>query len=190
MAKQELLDKILGDAKARAREIIAEAESKADALLVAAEEECRTMLDGVRKLSASSRPETLKRHRSMAELEVRKEILREKQSRISEVYKEAIEAIRKSDAYPLLLTKMILSSAEDGDGVVFAACDKGKIDGAKIIAAVEKEKKVKLTLLDTQSDFSGGIVLRGKDCDKNLSLEVEIENLRSEEDVCAKALFS
>ena len=37
MAKQELLDKIVGDAEERAREILSEAEAKADALTAAAD---------------------------------------------------------------------------------------------------------------------------------------------------------
>ena len=189
MAKQELLDKILGDAKERARVTIAEAESKADALLAAAEEECAAMQESARKLAAAARPETLKRRRSMAELEVRKAILREKQTQIAKVYEQAILAVRESKSYPLLLTKMIVSSAEDGDGVIFASCDAKKVDRAKIVAAAEKEAGVKLTLLDELGSFGGGIVLRGKECDKNLSLEVELESIRSEEDVSAQVLF-
>ena len=66
------------------------------------------------------------------------------------------------------------------------------IDGMTFGQAIEamKQGKIKLTEDKEKGSFAGGIVLRGKDCDKNLSLEVEIENLRSDEDVCAKALFS
>ena len=189
MAKQELLDKIIGDAEERARTILSEAESKAASAVASAEEERATLLDSARKMAAASQPEVVKRRRSMAELEVRKEILREKQAQISKVYEQAILAIRESDAYPRLLAKMIASSAEAGDGVIFAACDAGRVDPAKIVAAAEKEAGVKLTLLDELGAFCGGIVLRGKDCDKNLSLEVELESIRSEEDLTAKVLF-
>ena len=111
------------------------------------------------------------------------------QALIREAYQKALLAVKKSDKYEALLVKMILSVAEDGDSVVFSASD-SKINREKVLAEAMKIGKIKLTEAKEKGAFDGGIVLRGKDCDKNLSLEVEIENLRSEEDVCAKALFS
>ena len=189
MAKQELLNKILGDAEERARVIISEAEAKADQLIAAAEEERATLVDSARKMAASAAPETLKRSRAMAELEGRKLVLGEKQALITEAYREALVAIKKSDKYPSLLVKMILSSAEDGDEVIFAAEDSKRLDPRKIVAEASKQGGIKLVVSKEKGDFDGGIVLRGKDCDKNLSLEVELASLRAEEDLCAKALF-
>lgn len=190
MAKQELLDKIIEDAEERARAILSDAEAKADALTSAAEEERVTLLDSARKMSASAAPETIKRRKAMAELESRKLVLGAKQALIAEAYHRALVSIKESDRYETLLVKMILSVAEDGDGVIFAASDFGRVNREKVVAAASKEGGVKLVLIDEKGDFDGGIVLRGKDCDKNLSLEVELESLRSEEDVCAKVLFS
>ena len=189
MAKQELLDKILSDAEERAKEIVAEAEGKAASAVAAAEEERAALLENARKIAASAAPETIRRRKAMAELEGRKLILAEKQALIGEAYRKALLAVKASDKYEALLVKMILSVAEDGDAVVFAASDFGKVDRQKVLAEAMKQGKIKLTESKEKGSFEGGIVLRGKDCDKNLSLEVEIENLRSEEDVCAKALF-
>ena len=189
MAKQELLDKIIGDAEERARAIISEAEAKADALIAAAEEERATLLDSARKMSAAAAPETIKRRKSMADLESRKLVLAAKQEMISEAYGQALAEIRKSEKYEALLVKMILSSAEAGDGVIFASCDFDRVDRKRVVAEASKQSGFKLVLLEDKGDFGGGIVLRGKDCDKNLSLEVELDALRSEEDVCAKVLF-
>ena len=189
MAKQELLDKILGDAEERARVIVSEAEAKADALLAAAEEERAALTESARKMAAAAWPETVKRRRAMAELEGRKLVLAEKQALIKEAYREALKVLRESDRYEVLLVKMILSSAEKGDGVIFAAADFDRVDRKKVVAEANKASGLDLVLLNEKGDFDGGIVLRGKDCDKNLSLEVELENLRAEEDVCAKVLF-
>ena len=189
MAKQELLDKIIGDAEERAREIISDAESKAASSLAAAEAERANLLDGARKMNAASQPEVIKRSRSMAELESRKLVLKAKQDLIATAYRKALEEIKASDKYEALLVKMILSAAAEGDSVIFAASDFDRVDRKKVISEAMKQGGVRLLLSDEKGAFDGGIVLRGADCDKNLSLEVELESLRSEEDICAKVLF-
>ena len=189
MAKQDLLQKIVADAQERARSILSEAQAKADALIAAAEEERAALTESARKMAAAARPETVGRRRAMAELEGRKLVLAEKQALISAAYQEALKVLSASDKYEALLVKMILSAAEKGDGVIFAAADFDVVDRKKIVAEANKQSGLALVLLEEKGDFAGGIVLRGKDCDKNLTLEVELETLRSEEDVCAKVLF-
>ncbi len=188
MAKRELLEKILADAKARAQEIKSEAKAKADALRVAAEEERAALVEGVRKVSAASAPDALKRARSMAELEGRKIALSRKQEVIAKAYDGAIDAILSDSRYEALLVKMIVSAAEEGDSVVFAASDYDRIDVKKAVAAASK-KVAGLTVDKEKGAFRGGIVLRGKSCDKNLTLELELESLRSSGQVKYETLF-
>ena len=190
MAKQELLDKIVGDAEARAREIIGDAESKAAQLIDAAEKERAALSDNARKMAAAAAPEVIRRRKAMAELEGRKLVLSEKQVLIEEAYRRALIAVKESDRYEALLVKMILSVAEDGDSVVFAASDYDRVDRKKVLSEAMKKGNIRLTESAEKGSFEGGIVLRGKNCDKNLSLEVELETLRSEENTAAKVLFS
>ena len=190
MAKQELIDKIIGDAEERAREIVSDAEAKSAAMIQSALEERTTLLNSARKMSAAAAPEVIRRTKAMAELEGRKLVLEEKQALIAETYREALRLIRESDKYESLLVNMILSVAEDGDVVVFAASDYDRVDRKKILSEAMKKGNIRLTESTEKGAFEGGIVLRGKDCDKNLSLEVELETLRSEENATAKVLFS
>ena len=176
MAKQELLDKILSDARSRAEEIRAEAKAKADALLTAAAEERAALLANVRKVSAASAPDVLKRARAMAELEVRKVHLARKQEVLSEAYEKAFGTITADKRYPSLLANMITAAAEAGDEVIFAATDAKQSEKKDVLAAM-KDKNV--TAGKDKGAFRGGIVLRGKACDKNLTLELELESLRS-----------
>lgn len=190
MAKQQLLDKIISDAEERARQVVAEAESKAASMVAAAEGERAALMDSAEKMASAQAPETIRRRKAMAELEGRKLVLAERQALIREAYQKALVAVKNSDKYEALLAAMIASSAEENDTVVFAASDFDKVDRKKVIAEASKKTGFRLTLSDEKGAFDGGIVLRGKDCDKNLSLEVELMTLRSEEDVCAKVLFS
>ncbi|MBO4472725.1 MAG: hypothetical protein J5765_02830 [Clostridia bacterium] len=189
MAKQDLLDKIVRDAEERARAILSEAEAKADALTAAANEERATLMDSARKMASAARPEMVRRRESMAELEGRKLVLKEKQTLISESYRVALDQIRKDPRYESLLVNMILSAAEKGDEVIFAAVDFDRVDRKKVIAEANKKSGLALTLSDEKGDFCGGIVLRGKDCDKNLTLDVELDTLRASEDPTANVLF-
>ena len=189
MAKQELLDKIIGDAEARARNILSEAQVKAESLLSAAEDERNALLQSARDMASSARPEVIKRRKSMAELEGRKLVLQAKQEVIAQTYRDALTRIKESKQYPALLVKMILSAADKGDQVIFAASDAKKINPAAIVAEANAQSSLALVLSEEKGAFDGGIVLRGKDCDKNLTLEVELAALRSEEDVCSKVLF-
>ena len=187
MAKQDLIDKILSDARRRAEELRAEAKTKSDAILAAAAEERATLIDGVHRVSDASKPDVLKRARSMGELEVRKVVLARKQAALSEAYDGAFDAILGDKRYPSLIAKMILSSAEAGDEVVFAASDVGRVDKKDVVVAAMKEKKV--TASKEKGAFRGGIVLRGKACDKNLTLELELDSLRSSGQVKYEELF-
>ena len=189
MAKQELLDKIVGDAEERAREILSEAEAKADALTAAAEEERAVLTESARKMAFAARPETIRRRKSMAELEGRKLVLREKQALISESYRAAMKRLRESKRYEDLLVSMILSAAEKGDAVIFAAVDFDRVDRQKVIKEANEKSGLALVASSEKGDFDGGIVLRGKDCDKNLTLDVELESLRASADPAAKVLF-
>lgn len=190
MAKQELIDKIIRDAEERARSIISDAENKAAEMRIAAHEESSRLLENARLMAEASAPEVIGRRRAMAELESRKLVLEAKQELIASVYAEALRAVKASDRYEDLLVKMILSVAEDGDTVVFAASDYDRVDRKRILAEAMRQGGIRLTQSEERGAFGGGIVLRGKDCDKNLSLEVELETLRSEENIAAKVLFS
>ena len=187
MAKQELLDKLLSDANARAQDILSDAKAKADALVAAAEEERTALTETVRRTAEATSPDTLKRARSMAELEVRKISLARKQSVISEAYAAATDVVREDARYEALLANMIASAAEEGDEVVFAAAD--KVNVASVLSAVKKQTGLALKASAERGDFAGGIVLRGAACDKNLTLEVELEALRSAGGIKYDTLF-
>ena len=189
MAKQELLDKLRTDAETRAQEITSEAKAKADALIAAAEEERNSLMENVRKVAMSAAPDVLKRARSMAELEVRKILLSRKQSVIAEAYAEALAVIRNDARYPKLLAGMISSAAEKGDVVVFAAADKKAVKVAEVLEAVRRQTGLTLKASEEYGDFCGGIVLRGAACDKNLTLDVELDALRSAGEIKYDALF-
>ena len=180
MAKQDLLDKIVGEAEEKAASLRADAKRKADEIVASAEEERAALSESARKLASSSAPDVLKRRRSMAELEVRKILLASKQEMIAKAYEEAAVRVLSSESYPALLVSMICSSAEVGDVVQFASSDEGRINESKILAAASKKLGFSIAAAKDKGDFRGGIVLLGKRYDKNLTLESELARLRGQ----------
>ena len=98
--------------------------------------------------------------------------------------------IRNDARYPALLAGMISSAAEKGDVVVFAAADKKAVKVAEILEAVRRQTGLTLKASEEYGDFSGGIVLRGAACDKNLTLDVELDALRSAGEIKYDAMFN
>ena len=182
------MDKIVSEANEKAASIRADAKARADSLILAAEDESAALSESARKLASSSAPEVIKRRKSMAELEVRKILLEAKQSLIAKAYEQAAERVLSSKSYPDLLVSMITSAAEEGDLVMFASSDEGRINESKILSAAKAKLGFPIAASKEKGDFMGGIVLLGKSYDKNLTLETELARLR-ESGGAEKALF-
>ena len=100
---------------------------------------------------------------------------------------EILRADKKK--YCDLVGKMIASSAEDGDKVRVSEADKEVLDKA-FVESVAKKRKIKITLDKEYAPIKGGVILVGKNYDKNLSLDLELQTLREEcEGEVAKVLF-
>ena len=96
----------------------------------------------------------------------------------AEALDEAIDAFAADKkTYLALIEKMISSCCEDGDEVVICERDEKTVT-KKFVAEVAKKTGKKLTRGDAFGDFKGGVMLSGKNYDKNLTLDLEFESLR------------
>lgn len=177
MSKESIIAKILGDAEAlRAQELAAAQEKIAaraeteSAYLAAARETCAHACE-------QAKSDMIARRRSVAELEVRKNLLAAKQAVLCEVFdaaKAAVLALPEAE-YTAFVLRLLDRYAEDGETVVF-----GKEDPVKRqeIAAFAMRKNMVLAVRK-DGDFSGGFVLEGKYSDKNLTLDVLLRQYRA-----------
>ncbi len=130
----------------------------------------------------------VQRKETLATLDANKYILGVKQEIVDGIYRRAIGRMNgmSESQYLAFLESLISRYAEDGDKVVFAQN-----------CPVEKEKlsslpSVKARGLDLSFDgkFSGGIVLSGEKCDKELTFEALCESVREETEAqLSKTLF-
>jgi len=189
MSKEAIIEKILSDANIEKENTLTQARDNAAHIVEKAKEEKdKAIKDAVSKATAAL-PEILRRKLSVAELESKKNILAVKQEIISSVFDKAIEnliALPKKE-YLSLIKGMILTAMEDGDSVIVGK--EGIVD-KDFVESIGNEKGITL-IYKGVGDFVGGVILKGKGCDKNMSFALEMSALREEiEPTIAKILFN
>lgn len=132
--------------------------------------------------------EFIQRKETLATLDANKYILGVKQEIVDGIYRRAIGRMNgmSESQYLAFLENLISRYAEEGDKVVFAQN-----------CPVEKEKlsslpsvKARGLSLSFDGKFSGGIVLSGEKCDKELTFEAVCESVREETEAqLSKTLF-
>ena len=189
MSEQAIVEKIIADAEKEAQAIIADAEKKAEATVAAASSRADKRRQG-EKAAADTRAESiLEGKAATARLDCAKILLGEKRAVIDEVYARALKCLQelgKAEALHLI-SKLLTEYAEEGDEVVFAENFKYAQDSAKL--DIVKEKKLKISAKTAKID--GGLLLVGKNSDKNLSFSALLSADREENqaDIAAK-IFS
>ena len=167
MSEQAIVEKIIADAKEEAQAIIADAEKKAQATIAAANTKAERRLQGERESSKKRAEGILDGKAATARLDSAKILLGEKRAVIDEVYARALKSLQelgKAEALHLF-SSLLEEFAEEGDEVVFAENFKYAPDASKL--DVVKEKKLKISA--KKADIDGGILLKGKSSDKDLS---------------------
>jgi len=187
--KEKIIVTILDEAKAEAEKIMLEADKKIADIRSADEKFAREAEAKKNEDIAANDLAILSRSRLTAELDVRKAVLQKKQEKLSEAFKKAKEAIFSSDeAYIAFIGGVIEQYAEDGDEVVVCKADEKRITAALVKKCAEK-KAISLTYR-ADGGFFGGIILEGKNCDKNMTLDTIVgEYKKNNENRIADILF-
>ena len=178
MSEQAIVDKIIADAEEEAKAIIADAEKKAEEIISEASLRAERRKQG-EKASAEKKAESiLEGKAATARLDSAKILLGEKRAVIDEVYARALKSLLdlgKADC--LHLTQKLLEEyAEEGDEVLFADSFKYAPEASKL--DIVKEKKLKISA--KRADIDGGMLLIGKNSDKDLSYSALLSADREE----------
>ena len=176
----KIAEKIISDASAKAEELVKEARMKAKVISDGALAEIRE-LERVEKAERAAYAEgAMAAAKVSAELELKRRRLSAEKAVLDELYAAAEKEIAamKKEEYLKIIEKM-LSYADDGDEVLIAESDKARIT-EKFIKETAKKRGIALTLSKDFAPISGGVILKGKYADKNLSLSEDFRELRSE----------
>lgn len=187
MGAENIVERILSDARQEAADIIAEAEEKAAKTLAEANERCERDRKGARAEVEVRVKAILDGRAATARLDSAKCVLAEKRRVIDAAYAEAFKKLNNLEkpAALALAERLLTDYAEQGDEIVFAADYRYKADVAKLPVVAEKE----LTLSDKGANY-GGFVLKGKSADKDVSYTALLAADREENiSLVADALF-
>lgn len=179
--KQAIIDKILGDAEQAARDNLARAEETAREMTERAQAEADRYCAQQADKPAAVADEWKTRRATVDRLDARKHALSVKKQLIDELYAQAVETLRndRREAYLHWIARAIAAAADDGDEVVVCEADR-KIVTAKFVRSVASDCGKSLTLSERVGNFAGGVTLVGKYCDKNLTVESELQLSRDD----------
>jgi len=134
----------------------------------------------------------LSRKAMSARVDSSKIILLSKQNAIDTVFEKAKQKILKmSDKeYFELIGVLIIKHASINDEVVFSKKDKKRVP-KDFLENLSKKHKLSLKMSDETHSLSGGVLLKGKKYDKNLSIDTLLSLAReSIESEVSKVLFN
>ena len=181
-----LIDRILSDATEAAEKVLAEAEASCNGIRESCEQEIAKRAERCEKERAQQVKAVLDGYKTRAELDGRKEALRDKRMLLDDVFAQAyanmlaLPAEKKQKLYLSILR----TEAVENDTVMPAACDREAVRGA--VSALP----FKVRVSDRDADAEAGFVLYGNSYEKDCSMKAILKELRdAEETKIAKILF-
>ena len=194
---EKIKDTIISDAQARAQEIVADGEAQAAAVLADAKKLCQEKEDSFNKTMEYEKSQTRKIMLSMAELEMRNDLLFAKQEIIEQVFAEAVVRLNKmtDQRYQELISAMLMDVVESGEEeILFSKSGAAKLP-PDFLAQINgqltaKGRQGQLRLGTEQPEIDGGFIVRHAGVEINNSFAALVNVYRDElETEVAAVLF-
>lgn len=183
MNAEQVVEKILAEARAEAEKIKAAAAEKC----AAAEAELNSELADYEKQTqaqaAQAAEDKKARVLATANMEIKKEYLAAKVALLNDVFQKVLERIKAlSDSeYENLITSLMAKAVETGDEEVIIGAEEKRIDHALIKQVNRKLSpgyKGNLQLAQDRANIDGGFILRRGKIRVNVSIEVLLAEAR------------
>lgn len=183
MNAEQVVEKILSEARAEAEKIKAAAAEKC----AAAEAELNSELADYEKQTqaqaAQAAEDKKARVLATANMEIKKEYLAAKVALLNDVFQKVLERIKAlSDSeYENLITSLMAKAVETGDEEVIIGAEEKRIDHALIKQVNRKLSpgyKGNLQLAQDRANIDGGFILRRGKIRVNVSIEVLLAEAR------------
>ena len=179
-----IIDKIISDAKAQVDEIISKAQEEVKNIEKTTNDSIQKYRDVELPKGDKQAKEILSRKQMVTNLDCKKLVLSKKTAIIDSIFNSIASDLRKNkkQEYIDLIINMISKVCDDKDEVIISKFDKDIITDAVIEKAAKKSGK-KISLSKKHGDFIGGVILSGEKFDKNLTLEVEFEEIKQQKEL-------
>jgi V/A-type H+-transporting ATPase subunit E len=195
MEAEQVVEKILADARAEADKI----KKQADDNETGEQNKLSQQLDEYKKqtgILAKQAGEDKQSHiLAAARMNIAKEYLAEKRKILDEVFEQARQQLQNlpDEEYHALIKKLLLEAVETGDEKVVVDTNEGRIDH-EFIKQINRELgpgfQGNLKLSDERQDLGAGFILTRGKIKTNVSIEVLLGQARKELEIqLAKELF-
>lgn len=176
-----ILDKIINDNTAIINENIKRANDTASEIISKAQADADAQVADFKSGLKAEYNEILRRGEVVANLDAKKILMSAKSKAVDNLFQKTLEQLALLDKkkYLAIIENLLKKYAEDGDIVIISSQDKGKIT-QKFVDDISKNMGIKLSLAKDFGSFNGGVILAGKNSDKNLSFDMELLQLREE----------
>jgi len=188
--KENIIAKIIESAENSRKKTLFEANEKIKQI----ETDTKTYISALNKKTDAEiiemQKNTVLRRKSVADLDVKKIILKAKHTVLDASFSNAESKVLKlsDNEYKKFIKKLITNYSENNDIVIASNIDKKRIDKS-FIDDISKTSGLKLGL-EYSDNFNGGIILQSKNCNKNLTLVTLMKQIREEiESEVATILF-
>jgi V/A-type H+-transporting ATPase subunit E len=195
MAIDDIIKQIEEDGRAEADSLLSNAKAEAEAVLEKGKRQAEKLRAEETEKAKENAREHGRRIETLAGLDLRKKILKEKKSLIEDAFSKAEEKIAglSPDKYRAFLKPIILSAVESGNEEIVVSARHRDAFTPGFIQDLNSElasKNGSLKLSEEGGDFSGGFVLREGKKETNLTLTSLIISKRDQlESEVAKILF-
>jgi len=195
MEAEQVVEKILADAKAEAEKIKEQAQDKVAAEQAKLDEQLIEYKKQTEVLAEKAGKDEKSHILAAARMDIAKQFLAEKRKILDEVFEQARRQLRNlpDEQYHELITKLMLEVVETGDEEIVIDKNENRID-QKFIKHINHKLgpgyKGNLRLSDEKQDLGGGFILRRGKIKTNVSIEVLLDQARKELEIeLAKQLF-
>jgi V/A-type H+-transporting ATPase subunit E len=195
MGAEEVVEKILADAKAEAEKIKKQAAEKQQQEHLKLGEQLREYKKQTETLAQKAGKERKLHLLATARMDIAKRFLSDRRRILDEVFARAQTKLKdlSDEDYSQLMTKLMLEAVETGDEEVIIGNDETRIN-QNFIKEINRKLgpgyKGNLRLSDEKQNLTGGFILRRGRIKNNVSIEVLLAQARRKLEIeLAKQLF-
>lgn len=196
MKAEQIVEKILSEARQEAQRILSEAQEKVRQRRQAFEEEMKAFHQATQEQARQAAEDKRLRMLAAARMDLRKKILAAKTELLGEVFEKARQRIHSmaSEAYLELMGRLLLQAVVTGDEEVLVGKNETRIN-SDFIKQINKKLgpgyKGNLRPAAEKADIEGGFILRRGKVQVNCSTGVLLDQIRQKTEIeLAAKLFA
>lgn len=195
MNTEQVVEKILQQARQEADKILSEAQAKRDAHVKQWQDELARYEQQTEQMAQAAAEDKRQRLLAAARMENAKQLLAAKNEVLNQLFERAKQQILQlpDDAYRTLMTKLMVKAVQSGDEEVIIGKNETRIND-ELIKQVNRQLgpgfKGNLRLSNKRADIAGGFILAGGQVQVNASIDVLLAQAREALEIeLAKELF-